>query len=98
MMEAVGSAAEDAVTGARAALARERRRPLVWRHPHASGAYVVEEPSGQMLLVFERYGARAWTRRVAWRGGVYMLFPEQEPETVLSRLGYAVQDAALAQP
>ncbi len=94
-MEAVGCEVEGAVVAPPAAEPRECRLPLVWRHPHAGGAYVVEEPSGQMLLVFERYGCRAWSRRVTWRGGVNMLFPEPQPEPVLARLGYPATSLSL---
>ena len=65
------------------------RTPRLWCHPHVAGALVVEEASGQLMLVFERYRGAAWRRRVAWRAGMGMLLPiPGDGSALLARIGY----------
>lgn len=58
-----------------AAPASGAAQPVVWCHPHARGALVVEEADGRLYLLIERYGRDAWERRSAWRGGIERLMP-----------------------
>ncbi len=66
-----------------------RASPLVWRHPHARGACVVEDLDGSLWLLFEREGASAWARRRRWTNGVALLLPfGPDADDLVSRLGY----------
>ena len=67
-----------------------RPEPLVWRHPHARGACVVEDVDGSLWLLFEREGSNGWQRRRRWTNGVSLLLPYGSgADELLARLGYS---------
>jgi hypothetical protein len=69
--------------------------PLLWQHPHVIGTMVLEDPRGQLFLLFKRYGLSAWARRVTWRCGIDMLLPVDRPQAlVLDEFGYSNNDSA----
>jgi hypothetical protein len=70
---------------------RQRRSaPLLWQNPHIIGAVVLEDPRGQLFLLFKHYGLSAWARRVAWRCGIDMLLPVDRAHALaLDEFGYS---------
>ena len=67
-----------------------RSAPLLWQNPHIVGAIVLEDPLGQLYLLFKHYGLNAWARRVTWRCGIDMLLPvDRDHARVLDEFGYS---------
>ena len=75
------------------AVAHDRQRqsaPFLWQNPHIIGAIVLEDPRGQLFLLFKHYGLSAWARRVAWRCGIDTLLPvDRAHALVLDEFGYS---------
>ena len=77
-------------SGAAANDKQHRSVPLLWQHPHIIGTIVLEDPRGQLFLLFKHYGLSAWARRVAWRCGIDMLLPvDRAGALVLAEFGYS---------
>ena len=78
------------ISGAAANDKQRRSAPLLWQHPHIIGTIVLEDPRGQLFLLFKHYGLSAWARRVAWRCGIDMLLPvDRACALVLAEFGYS---------
>jgi hypothetical protein len=78
------------VSSTRVALGTEPiRQPILWQHPHLIGAFVLEDPHGQLFLLFERNRDAAWERRVRWRYGMDLFLPARKNHgMLLEQLGY----------
>ena len=78
------------MSGAGAHDQQRQSAPLLWRHPHIIGTVVLEDPSGQLFLLFKHYGLSAWARRVTWRCGIDMLLQvDRAHALVLDEFGYS---------
>jgi hypothetical protein len=84
------SSMTSSISGAVAHGKQRRSAPLLWQHPHIIGTIVLEDPRGQLFLLFKHYGLSAWARRVTWLCGIDMLLPVDPAHAlVLDEFGYS---------